>query len=654
MTRVLNLLFREHLWGWLGAGVILLGLLAWWLLTEHLSKNSRTKVRTRATVFTVFVVLDLVLFLLLSSMHVVRWDLTRDKLYSLSPVSRELVSKLDDTVTAEVFFPEDVPPEMVAFRESLVDLLDEFRAASGGQMIVKYLDPKEPGVSERAKALGIEPAPFQAIEAGNPVAREIMRGVALTYKGRTERIPVIDRDVGLEYQVTTLLKTLTGKPRKVGLLTGHKELQGALDQPQFLETLKAVLSYHEVVTVSLDGGAKAVPADVQALFLTTPTDPLTDAELYQLDQYVMRGGMLAFFGNGFTVIEPPPQAQMMGQMQLPEVKPLDEKLAKLLAHFGLAVGDDVVLDDKTEDGVKQRVTGMQVSRGGALRPEYSLMTSVFWTKEIAEGHPVVFGITNPLVYQASTVDVSEAARSRNDLKVTTLLSSPAASWLGSSSEVMFPLALGSMPPQEPTPPGAEATDADKARVARGSRPLMVAIEGPMESYFKGQSVPAPANAEGRKEKSDAAVRVVGLGSAVPLIPEALKGGLAGNPALKDVPTLLLNICDWLLSEKGLMEVRGKTAEPPPFKNPPPDGGHQRKFTWLLVAGWPVIFVALSLGALVLVRAYRRGPNRDEPPARRSLPKDAPDRAAGKAEREEAEQKEDDDAGDEASGKEVQP
>jgi hypothetical protein len=183
---------------------------------------------------------------------------------------------------------------------------------------------------------------------------------------------------------------------------------------------------------------------------------------------------------------------------------------------------------------------------------------------------------------------------------------------------------------------------------------MVAIEGPMESYFKGQSVPAPANAEGRKEQSDAAVRVVGLGSAVPLIPEALKGGLAGNPALKDVPTLLLNICDWLLSEKGLMEVRGKTAEPPPFKNPPPDGGHQRKFTWLLIVGWPVIFVALSLGAMVLVRAYRRGPNRNQPPARRSLPKDAPDRADGKAGREEAEKKEDDDAGDEASGKEVQP
>ena len=480
MNRFLNLVFRDSVWGWVVAGVVFVGLLAWWLVTEHLSKNTRTKVRTRATVFTVFVVADLVLFLLLSSVHVFRWDLTRDKLYSLSPVSRELAAKLDDTVTVEVFFPEEIPPEMVAFRESLFDLLDEFRAASGGQIVVKQLDPKEPGVVDRAAALGIEPAPFQAIEAGNSVTKEVMRGVAITYKGRTERIPVIDREVGLEYQLTTLLKTLTGKPQKIGVLTGHKEMQGAFDQPQFLETLKNVLSYYDVVTVNLDGGAKPVPEDVQALFLTTPTDPMTDAELYRIDQFAMRGGTVAFLGNGFTVAEPPPQMQMMGQMQLPEIKPLDEKLAGLLEHFGLLVGDDVVLDDDTKDGVRQRMTGMEVTRGGALQPQYSLMTSVFWTKDIAQNHPVVFGVTNPLVYQASSVDVSEAARSRNDLKVTTLLRSPERSWAGSSSEVMFPVALGGMPPQEPPEPREGASDEETARAERGGRSLMVAVEGPVE------------------------------------------------------------------------------------------------------------------------------------------------------------------------------
>jgi gliding-associated putative ABC transporter substrate-binding component GldG len=650
MTRVLNMLFHQSpYWGWMIVGLVLGGLLIGWLLFERFARHPQTRVRARSTIFTVFVVLDLALLIVLASLHVARWDLTRDKLYSLSPASRGLVSKLDDTVTIEVFFPEDIPPEMVAFRESLVDLLDEFRGASGGQLLVRYLDPRDAGVAERAKALGINPAPFQAIEAGNPVTKEIMRGVAVTYRGRTERIPVIDRDVGLEYQITTLLKTLTGKPRKVGILTGHKELQGALDQPQFLETLKNVLSYHEIVTVSLDGGAKPVPPDVQALFVTTPTDPLSDAELYQLDQFVMRGGALAFLGNGFTVAEPPPQMQQMGQMQLPEIKPLDTQLAAFLDHFGLKIGDDVVLDDSTEDGVKQRVTGMQVTRGGAIEPQYSLMTSVFWTKDVAETHPVVSGIKNPLVYQASTVDLSEAVRSRNDVKITTLIRSPDNTWLGSSSEVMFPLALGGMPPQEPPEVKEGATDEERARAERGSRPLMAAIEGPMDSFYKGKDVPAPATAEGRKDRTDGGVRILGFGSAVPLIPEALKGGLAGNAALKDIPTLLLNTVDWLLAEKGLLEVRGKSAEPPPFKGKGPDADHQRKFTWLLIAGWPVVFVAVALGGLVLVRYYRKGPAGGVRTGRRE---DQVREAGVRRDREaEPDAKPTD---DEASGKEVKP
>jgi hypothetical protein len=136
---------------------------------------------------------------------------------------------------------------------------------------------------------------------------------------------------------------------------------------------------------------------------------------------------------------------------------------------------------------------------------------------------------------------------------------------------------------------------------------MAVIEGPMDSFFKGQDVPAPAKADGRKDKTDGSARILGFGSAVPLIPEALKGGLAGNPALKDIPTLLLNTVDWLLAEKGLLEVRGKSAEPAPFKSPEPDAAHQHKYTLLLVAGWPVVLVALALGGMVLVRHYRKGP-----------------------------------------------
>ncbi|MBN1769919.1 MAG: GldG family protein [Deltaproteobacteria bacterium] len=608
MTRTLQLLFHQSpYWGWIAAAVLLLLPLIAWLLVERFAGQSRSVVRWRSTFFTAFVVLDLMVLIVLGSLHVARIDLTRDKLFSLSPVSRELVAKLDDTVTVEVFFPEDVPPEMVPLRESLADLLDEYRAAAGGQVVVRYLDPKDAGVGERAKAIGIEPKPYMALEAGTPVTKEVMRGMAVTYKGRTERIPAIDREVGLEYQITTLLRTLTGKPIKLGILTGHKELQGIFDQPQALESLKNVLAYHEVVTVNLEGGAKPVPADVQALLMSTPTDPLVEAELYQLDQFVMRGGALAFFGNGFTVVEPPPQMQMMGQMQMPEIKPLDAALDGWLAHLGVQLGDDVVLSDAPTDEVPQQATGLRITRGGSLEREYAKFTAVFSSQGLAEGHPVTFGIDKLTVFQSSTVDLSEAGRGRMDTRSTTLLRSSEHSWLGSSSEVMFPMALGGMPPQEPPELRDTSSEEEKLRAARGPRPLMVALEGNLTSYFAGKEAPTGASVEERKDQTDLPVRILVLGSHVPLIPRALERGLAGDPRFRLMPNLLLNTVDWLLSEHGLLEVRGKSAEPPPFKAPLPDDTHQKKFTWLLTLGWPAAFVALSLGAMVLVRAYRRSP-----------------------------------------------
>ncbi len=619
MTRAVNMLFRESpYWGWIVAGAVFLVLIGVWLLAERFgpkwAQGTRTVVRVRSTVFTAFVVLDLILLILLSNLHVGRVDLTRDNLYSLSGASRDLVAKLDDVVTVEVFFPEDVPPEMAPFREALVDLLDEFRAAAGGQLAVKYLDPRDAGVVERAKNLGIEPQPFQTIEADRQVTKHVMRGLAVTYAGRTERIPVIDRDVGLEYQIATLVRTLTGKPAKIGLLGGHKELDGALERPQFLDTLKSVLSYHEIISVNLDGGARAVPADVRALLMTTPIDPIPEAELYQIDQFLMRGGALAFMGNGFTVVQPPEHMRMLRQQQpqFPEIKPLDDGLDRFLAHFGLSVGDDVILNDDSADGVRQRVVGLRMTRGGAVEREFSMMTNFFWTKDIDADHPLVAGLSNLLVYQSSTVDLSDDVRKRADVKLATLVRSSPRSWLGSSSEVFIPMHFGGAPPQKPETLGEGAADDARARAERGPRPILVAVEGPMTSFFEGKDVPSPAVAGERKDKSDGNVRILGFGSPVPLIPEALKGGLAGDPGLKDMPMLLLNAVDWLLAEKGLLEVRGKTADPPQFASEP-DRDEQFKYKMIFTLGLPFLFVAVSLAVIALARPAR---GRSAPAARK--------------------------------------
>jgi hypothetical protein len=607
MTRVLNLLFRTSpYWGLIAAGIVLVLLAGIWLAFEHFSQRSQLRVRARASVFTAFVVLDVMLLVVLGSLHTTRVDVTRDKLYSLSDSTRRLAAGLDDTLTVEVFFGEDVPPDLVAFRESMVDLLDEFTQAAGGNIVVRFLEPNDAGVVSRAEALGIQPAPFVVSEAGSPVTKMILRGAAFTYKGRTETIPVIDRDVGLEYQIAKLIRVLAGTPRKVGILIGHKEMEDSLQQPQVLDTIRSAVPYYDLILVNLEGGLKPVPEDIRALIVTVPGDPIPEAELYRLDQFVMGGGALAFLGNGFSVIQPPPQMRMMQQMQMPEINPLDEGLAKLLEHFGLIVGDDVVLDDDLENGVRQRVTGLEMTRTGAVRPQYSKITHVFWTQEVDADTPLGSGVKNPLVYQSSTVEFTEAMRGRSDAVLMTPIRSPETSWVGTSSDVMFPLALGAESPQEPPELPDTATDEDRRRASRFPRPVMAALEAQVESAFAGKPVPAPATSENRRDRSETPVRIAAFGSVVPLIPEAIKGGLAGSPMLRDMPTLLANLVDWQLADPDLLQVRGKTAEPPRFREKP-SGSEQTRWQWLLILGWPMVLAAVGLGIAYLVRTYRTAP-----------------------------------------------
>jgi len=90
------------------------------------------------------------------------------------------------------------------------------------------------------------------------------------------------------------------------------------------------------------------------------------------------------------------------------------------------------------------------------------------------------------------------------------------------------------------------------------------------------------------------------------------------------------------------------AEPPAFRDPPPDGAAQTKWTWMLTLGWPVVLVALSLGAMVLFRNYRR------PPAAPALRRPERDRHADEEEREESKPKAEPTDDKAETGKEVKP
>ena len=54
-----------------------------------------------------------------------RFDLTDNKMYSLSKSSEDIVGKIDDLLTMKIYFSDDLPGELSNTQRFLQDLLEE-------------------------------------------------------------------------------------------------------------------------------------------------------------------------------------------------------------------------------------------------------------------------------------------------------------------------------------------------------------------------------------------------------------------------------------------------------------------------------------------------------------------------------------------------
>jgi ABC-2 type transport system permease protein len=105
----------------------------------------------------------LVLNVLLYPIHTARIDLTQDHEYSLSQVTRDLLSNLQEPLLIRGYFSEKNHPLLEPLIPRVKDMLDEYRIASGGNVKVEILDPiKHPDKEAEANQVyGISPTPLQ-------------------------------------------------------------------------------------------------------------------------------------------------------------------------------------------------------------------------------------------------------------------------------------------------------------------------------------------------------------------------------------------------------------------------------------------------------------------------------------------------------------
>ncbi|WP_301588831.1 Gldg family protein [Sabulicella glaciei] len=275
-----------------------------------------------------------------------RLDLTADRLYTLAPGTRQVLSGLRDPVTLRLFYSRRLgaeAPQFGAYAERVRALLREYAAASDGKLRLEVLDP-EPfsDTEDRALALGLQGVPL------NEGGEQVFFGLAGSNARDEERIIAFfqpDRERFLEADLTRLVFELSAPEKPVvGLLTplplngdprAMMMRQPALARPQVV--IQQLRDAYEVREVAPD--AAVIPQGIRILLLAHP-QALSEATQYAVDQFVLRGGRLLLLID--------PLSEMQATRPGPDGRPPTEtasSLDRLLGAWGIeAPANEVVLD----------------------------------------------------------------------------------------------------------------------------------------------------------------------------------------------------------------------------------------------------------------------------------------------------------------------
>src|SRR3954465_11791920 len=94
----------------------------------------------------------LVVINILSNYVFTRIDMMQEKRYSLSNSSKQLASTLNDIVFFRIYLEGDLPPGFNKLKNSMREMLDEFRVYAGDKIDYEFIDPSaNPDEKEKVK-----------------------------------------------------------------------------------------------------------------------------------------------------------------------------------------------------------------------------------------------------------------------------------------------------------------------------------------------------------------------------------------------------------------------------------------------------------------------------------------------------------------------
>ena len=416
-----------------------------------------------------------------------RIDLTQDKRYTLSEVSKKTLAKIQNPIVIDVLLKGNIPTEFKKLQTETIQLLDEY-AAANNNIIVNFVNPLEgeehpESVIQELINNGYQPLQITQNEAGKSSIEYIFPWAVISDGKKSERVRLFVNKLGstdqeqvqnsvqkLEYNFTdALYKFALDKKKKIAILRSN----GALEDIYMADFLKTAREYYFIAPFTLDSVAtnpEKTLHDLEKfdlLLAPKPTEPFTDAQKQGVDQYIMNGGRALWLIDNVAVsLE---DMYKTGGMTM--AMPVNLNLTDMFFQYGFRINYTLVNDLYFSEII--------VATGDGSQTRYMPIPWVYNPLVISGNNHLINNHLDAVRFQfANSIDTL-----KNGVKKTVLLaSSPFSKADGTPREINLRF---------------DPNNQNKEAYKHGNIPLAVLLEGEFNSVYKDRIRPINL-----KEKSD--------------------------------------------------------------------------------------------------------------------------------------------------------
>jgi len=494
------------------------------------NKNIAMNKKNQTVVITVISLLIVLFAFMLSTRLWFRLDLTKNRSWTISKVSKNLKNEIPEQVRI-TYFVTDKLKKLYSFPAEIEDLIGEYVSFSAGKITFVEHDPAKENLIAKMQELGFPAQEIRVLEKDEASFSNVYTGILIEYENRHDTLPFVFKLDTLEYDITKrILSLVREKEKNLGVIIGDTGKTLEREYGYLNETLQG--AGYKVRGISLE---EIIPDDLTELFVLGGAASLDDWNLYQIDRYIQNGGKVYFALNS-TVINTSDYGV--------SAKPLEDKgLLAMVKSYGAQIKSALVLDKSS--------LAMPVPQNLGIIQITNLVPYPFYVHILTENcngsHPVSSGFNSADLYWPNPVILEEI----DSVSAEPLFTTTDEAWLQTRNF--------DINPQTGSPFAAER------KSTTGKKVLAAALSGKFPSYYRDKPKPSRKGSETELPalpEEAAETRIIVIGNAgTPYDFSMGNIDFRRNSFAQEQTNLnfIVQAADWLGNDDDVISIRSRVA-----------------------------------------------------------------------------------------------